>query len=818
MGSLLREARLAVRSLARESGYTATVLLTLALCVAANTAVFAIVNSVLLRPLPVPNADRIVLTSNRYPNAGVMVQNESATGDYFERLKGVPALEHQALLRQTFRPVEVGDRPDRMAAMEVTPSIFQVIGVNPALGRPFTPEEGEPGNDRKAILSDSLWRQAFGGDPQVIGKNLRVDGQQRQVVGVMPRGFTFIDPDVRFWIPLALGPEDRERFHSNNTINIGTLRPGAAIGQAQAQVNAVNHAVLDRTPELREALVNAGFHSKVEPLAKMLVRDVEGSLYLLWYGAVAVLLIGALNIANLTLARWGNRSKEVAARLALGATRGQLARQFLVETGLLSAAGGIAGVGLGVAVLKALELFGLDRFPRASEVRVDVTVIAVTLALTTGVSVLLGLLPIAESLKVSLSSVLYSQGRGATVSAGARRVRQALVAGQIGLAFALLAGAGLLLESFRNLLHVDPGFSPNGVVTVSASPAGASYPDQAALRAWMRKSLAAASSVRGVAAAGATSNIPFGGQTNDSVILAEHYVMRPGESVVAPTQVIVTPGYFEAMKIGLVRGRYFTERDDETMPGAVIVDEKVAAKFWPNADPVGKRMYRPSSPKDMTPGPDTQWLNVVGVVRAVRIRNLEDVGMGAYYFPYAQQPRQAVTFAVRGANNGGSIGAGVRSALLGVDRALPLFDMQTMSRRGELSLASRRTALLVAMGFGLLALFLAGIGVYGVLAYLVAGRRREIGIRMALGSTAGGVAAMVLREGLILVAAGLAIGLTGAVLLRKAVESEIYGVRLFDPLVMLSAMLLLAAIAVAACIAPARRAAMVDPARVLGDS
>ncbi|MEZ5352989.1 MAG: ABC transporter permease [Bryobacteraceae bacterium] len=817
MDTLLREFRQAIRSLTRESSYTATVFVTLAFCVAANTAIFAIVYSVLLRPLPVPNAERIVLTSNRYPNAGVAVQNQSATGDYFERLQGVPALEHQALLRLTQRTVEIDGRPERLAAMEVTPSVFAVIGTGPALGRAFLAADAEPGNQQKVILSHSFWQQAFGADPAVAGRQLRLSGRPFTVVGVMSRAFTFIDPDVRLWVPLALTAEDRERFHSNNVINIGLLRPGATLEQAQAQVSAINAALLDRSPELREALVNAGFHSKVEPLSRMLIRDVEGSLYLLWYGALLVLLIGGLNIANLTLARWGNRVREVAARLALGATRAQLARQFLLETGSLAVAGGVAGVGLGAGLLFVLERFGLDRFPRAAEVRVDLTVTAVALALAIGVTLVLGLLPLTESLKMSISGVLYSQSRGATAGAGSRRLRQALVAGQIGLAFALLAATGLLLASFRNLMQVDPGFSSKGVFTASTSAATTAYPGDSDLRAMMQRALASLRNLPGVTAAGATSTIPFSSNTNDSVILAEGYVMRPGESVISPYQIIVTPGYFEAMKIPLLRGRYITPRDNETAPKAVVIDEFLANKFWPGLDPIGRRMYRPTSPKEMTPSANTEWLNVVGVVSSVRTRDLGGFGMGAYYFPYAQDPRQSVTFAVRGPD-AAALAAPVRAAMAQVDPALPLFDMQPMERRAELSLASRRTALIVAMAFGSLALFLAGIGVYGVLAYQVARRRREIGIRMALGSTQRGVAILVLREGLLLVAAGLAIGLAGAALMRKVVETEIYGVRSFDPLVIGSAAALLAIIAVVASLGPARRAAGVDPARVLADS
>ncbi len=809
------------RSLFRDRGYSATVIMTLAVCVAANTATFAIVNSVLLRPLPVPNADRIVLMSNRYPKAGVGDSNMSGVADYYDRLEAVTALEQQALFRPADQTAEINGVPEQVAGMAVTPSLFPLVGVAAAHGRAFEPEEGEIGSEQKVILSDGLWRQLYGGDTAAIGRSLRLGGRPCTIVGVMPAGFTFVNPDVRLWIPLAFTPEVKAGRHSNNWHHIGLLKPGATINQVQAQIDALNAANLDRFPMFREILINAGFHTKVEPLKHLLVKDVAGALYLLWGGSVFVLLIGGLNLANLMLARSSARSGEIAARLALGASRAQLAGQLAVENGLLALSGGAAGVVLGAALLRGLHLFGLERFPRAAEVRVDSTAVLVSLALALAVTFLLGLAPLRQSLMVRLSSILHSQGgRTGTVGRRSRVVRQSLVATEVAIAFTLLAGAGLLLSSFRNLLRVDPGFTSEGVWTASTNAPRSRYRDNADLRSLMNRMLAELRSLPGVDAAGATSSIPYGGDYSDSVILAEGYVMKPGESLISPHQIRVTPGYFEAMNIALVRGRYFQEADNETAPWAVIVDERLARKFWPNSDPVGKRMYMPGDPKDlMKIGPNTRWLQVVGVVRAVRLTDLTGRGspVGAYYFPLAQVSSRGFTLTIKTRGDAAALTQAVRSRMNSVDRELALFDIRVLSERMELSLSSRRAAMTLALGFGGIALFLAGIGIYGVLSYLVTRRKREIGIRMALGGTTAGVVRLVLREAFAMVLLGLVLGLAAATLLREVIQKEIYGVNPLEPAVILSVITLLALIAMVACLAPARRAAGVDPARVLNE-
>jgi predicted permease len=816
--NLIRDIKHGVRSLLRDKGFAATVVLTLAIGIAAYTATFAIVHSVLLRPLPGPNADAIVLMSNLYPKAGVTDQSVSSVADYYDRLRVVTALEEQALFQPMDQALEVNGMPEQVPGMAVTPSFFKLVGIPPARGRAFTTEEGEIGSEHKVVLSHGLWQQLYGGDLAVIGRELRLGGTPFTIVGVMPRGFIFVNPEVRFWVPLAFTAQQKSQYHNNNWNHIGRLKPGATLAQVQAQINALNAANLERFPAFKDILINAGFYTRVEPLQHMLVKGVEGALYLLWGGAVFVLLIGGLNIANLALARWSVRGKELATRLALGAGRAQLARQLVVENVLVAGAGGIAGVLLGAALLRAVAAIGLDRFPRAHEVRIDGTVVLVTLGLAIAAGVLIGLVPIASAFKVNVSGVLHDGSRTGTSGTRTRRLRQGLVGAEIGLAFVLLAGAGLLLASFRHLLAVDPGFTIKGVVTASVTAPESRYHGDGELRILMNRALDSIRRLPGVAAAGATTAIPFGNNYSDSVILAEGHVMKSGESVISPRHLDVTPGYFETMNIALIRGRYFEDRDNESAAPVAIVDERLARHFWPDRDPIGRRMYKPQNAKELTKtDANTRWYHVVGVVRSVRLEDLAGTrsAFGAYYFPYAQEPSPGYTFAVRSAGEAGGVARMVRAAVAGIDPELALFDVKTMGERAALSMSSRRTSLMLALAFGGLALFLSAIGIYGVLAYLVAQRRREIAIRVALGSTGARVVRLVLREGLVLVAIGLAAGFAGAAALQKAVASQIYGVRPLDPPVIGGVTVLLGAIALAACAVPAWRAVRVDPVAVL---
>jgi predicted permease len=790
------------------------VFVTFSVCIAANTALFAIVNSVVLRPLPVPQANSILLMSNEYPKAGVVSINNSSSGDYFDRMHEMTVFESQAVFQERDQTVELNGLPQRIHGMVVTPSWFKLLRVSPALGRPFSDEEGEIGRDHEVILSHGLWEQLYGGNKSAAGRDLRISGQPFRIVGVMPKDFDFIDPQVRLWMPLAFTAEQKTQHHSNNWYHIGRLKPGATLQQAQAQVNSINDENLERFPEFKELLINAGFHTVVTPLEDLLTAGVKRTLYLLWGGAVLVLLIGGLNIANLALTRLALRRKEMVTRIALGAGRVQLVRQLLLENVGLALVGGVAGLALGAGLLRTLSAIGLEHFPRAGEVRVDAAVVLVALGLSVAAGVFVGLFPVVSVSKLGINDALHEDSRTGTTGKKTRTVRQLLVAAQIGFAFALLMGAALLLASFRHLLQVDPGFRPEGVVTASVALPRSKYAKAEDWRKFMNRALPALRAIPGVALAGATDVIPLGGDHNDSVILAEGYQMRPGESIVSPLSMDVTPGYFEAMGISMVRGRRFDERDNETAPRVVIVDERLAKHFWPNSDPIGRRMFQPSDSKDLQKVDEhTVWLTVVGVARTLRYEHLDDSGgtVGACYFPIAQEPDSTLTFALKTTGDSDSAVRALRAEILRLDPDLAVFDVHTMSERIDLSLSRRRTSMLLANVFGGVALFLAMLGIYGVLAYLVAERTREIGIRMALGSTRASILRLVLWEGCELVLIGLVLGIIGAASVEKVMATEIYGVRPLDPLVLASVMALLAIVALAACAVPARRAMRVDP-------
>jgi predicted permease len=823
MDWLWRDLRVSVRRLLRDRAYSATVILTLALCIGANTALFAVVYNVLLRPLPVLEPDRVLLMSNLYPKAGVTDSSNSGVPDYYDRLRAVTVLEEQALFNHSSVAVGQEGLPTRIRVANVTPSFFRVMPVRPELGRTFTEPEGEVGNEKKVLLSRALWRRVFGADPAAIGGELRLDGQAYTVVGVLPAAIEALDPGTMAWRPLAFTPRDKsdEQRHSNNLWHIGRLRPGATLEQAQSQVDALNAANMERFPQFREILQNAGFHTRVVRLQDHLVRNVRPTLCLLWGGALFVLLIGGVNVANLALVRTRARLKELVTRLALGAGRAQVGRQLVVESVVLTLIAAAAGLALGAVALRTLGALDLEDLPYGSGIGIDGTVILFVVLLSTAIGVGMGLVPLARVLGTNLTLVLREEGRSTSGGRGARALRRSLVVAQVAFTFVLLAGAGLLLATFRHVLEVDPGFVSEHVLTASVSLPSARYADDDARRAFTDEALRRLRALPGVVTAGATDTIPFGDQHNDSVILAEGYAMRPGESLISPTAVDVTPGYFEAMGVRLVRGRFFEEGDGPRSRRVVMVDEKLAARFWPGQDPVGRRLYKPGDDaKDLLAIDDkTVLFTVVGVVRDVRLSDLTEGErtVGTYFYPMAQDTSRIVTFAIKTTPRPESLGGSLRATVAALDPELPVFDSRTMDERADGALLNRRSPAMLSLAFAGVALLLSAVGLYGVLAYLVAQRSREIAIRIAIGSSARAVFALVFREGVVLVGAGLLAGAAGALLLRRSVDGLLFGVRATDPLVIGTALVLLVATALLACTLPARRAMRIDPVTVLGE-
>lgn len=824
MRDLIQDFRFGARLLMKQKGFALTAILTVAACIGANGTIFSIVNAVVLRPLPFPHSDRIVVIYNSYPRAGV----ERATNgvpDYYDRLRETDVFEHLAMHRPVGMTIGEQGRPERIRAITATPSMLRVVGARAHRGRLFTDADGEPGQERKVVLTYGLWQRLFGGQDAAIGKDLRINGTPYSVIGVLPDDFLFLSSEYQMWTPAAFTARDKsdERRHSNNWEMVGLLEPGRTIAQAQQQIDAINARNMERFPHFRQILINAGFTTHVLSGHEELIRNVRSTLYLLWGGVAFVLLIGCVNLTNLVLVRSSARVKELATRHALGAGLGRLARQLLAETTLTTVLGAAVGLALAYWSLELLTASALANLPRADEIALDWSGVGFTAALAIAVGLAIGVIPVAAIYRMNLNQAVREEGRSGTAGRGARLVRRGLVASQIAFAFMLLIAAGLLLASFRRVLAVDPGFEPRGVLTGNVNLPASRYPDDPALRTFMGRALERLRAIPGVQSVGATTTIPFGGAVSDSVILAEGYQMAPGESLISPHQIVATSGYFDTMQIPIVSGRFFNDGDTAESMRVVIVDEQLAKRFWPNADPVGRRMWSPDSAEELNkgPGPKTRYFTVVGVVARIAIGGLvssrEDERIGAYYFPFTQSTENFMTIALRANGDPKALASTAGREITALDPDLPFYNVRTMLERMDETLTNRRTPMMLAVMFGGLALFLAAVGIYGVLAYQVSQRTREMGIRMALGSDARGIFSLVIREGVFVIGAGFAIGLAGAFALRQSIAAQLYETQPMDPAVLAGVAGTLGLVALAACAVPARRAARIDPIVALAE-
>jgi predicted permease len=820
LDSVWRDIQLAIRLLAKQRAFTLTVSATLAVCLGANAALFAVVDHVLLRPLPIPAPDRLVITGNRYPKAGVDSGYSTSAADYVDRVRETNVFEEQALFKVANRSVDENGEPSRVPVMSVTPSFFRLAHVAPSLGRTFADDETEQGHETKALISFALWQSQFGADPAAVGRDLRIDGRPHTIVGVMPKAFALIAPDVLVWTPLTLTPADKTTHYNDVWGYVARLKAGSSVGQAQAEIDAINRANLDRFPQFKRVILDTGFHTVVERLQDSLVEDVRPALKLMWGGALFVLLIGCLNVANLALARLRARTKELATRLALGAGPARIAGQLITESLVLTIGSAAAGLAVGWIGLRALGYLNLQDLPRGADIQFDAGTVAFTLAAGGIIGILLGVLSTIAVVPRTPTPFLNDERRSTTVGPGARRLRRSLVVTQVAFAFVLLIGAGLLLASFRRVLAIDPGFRSDHVLTASVSLPASRYRDESASRRFAEDVLARVRALPSAAAAGATDTIPFGSNHTNSLILAEGYQMRTGESIISPARVVTSSGYLEAMHARLIAGRLFDDHDVDTAPNVAIVDQTLAARFWPGISAIGRRLYRPDDPNNLlATTPTTKRFTVVGVIAPMKLETLVDTRepAGAYYFPLAQQPSRMLTFAVRTDGDQTMVSHAVREAIQSIDRELPVFDLQPMERWTTKSLASRRTAMLLSLIFSALALFLAAVGIYGVLAYLVVQRRREIGIRLALGASARAVFALVVREGAVITAVGLCLGAIGVSGLQRALQSQLFGIGVTDPVVLVGVTGLLASVAAMACAVPAWRASRIDPRVALSD-
>lgn len=818
---LLRDIQTSLRLITRERGFSAAIVLTLAVCLGANAAIFTVVNAVLLRPLPVPESDRIVGMGDVYPT---ITPNDILTNDtpsYFDRLEALTTLEEQALFTYWYDTLPVDAVPQELRGMRATPSLFRLLRVAPALGRAFTDEDAEPGAGRVIVLSHGLWQTLYGGDPSAIGQSMRLGwtGERYTIVGVMPAGFSFFDDGddghagsrqgVQFFIPLVFTPAQRTDAARTRYgfVHIGRLKADASVEQVREQLNALRALNGRRFPQFRYD--ELGMYTSVLPLQEALTRRVRRTLYLLWAGAGVVLLIGALNIANLALARASTRRRELATRLALGASRLRVARQMIVEALVPALLGGTGGMLVGAGLLRLLGSGGLSSLPNADGVQVGGATVALIAIAACGVALLIGLLTTGSVFAGSVNRALVDGNRSGTAGRSFRMFRRGLVVAQVALSVMLLIGGALLLTSFRHLLQVDAGFSAAGVVTGTVFPPPSRYEDDAALAAVQDRIRERMHAIPGVQAAGFTSNIALSGYESPSTVTAAG---RPDpDAPLVPSVISITPGYFDAMRTPIVRGRDFDDNDRIGTARVAIVDEPLARRLWPGKDAVGESIYRGEA------GPFT----VVGVVRNVRFEGLAGHidAIGTAYFPHTQTPPlgRLRWLAVRSAGDPTALVRAMRAALVEVDPDLPLSDVQTMAERVDWSLVSQRLAMNLAAMFGITALFLSILGVYGVLSHLVARRTREIGIRMALGSTVAAIFRLVLSEGALLVGVGLVLGIGGALAMAGGLQGLLFGVQATDARVLGSVALLTGAVALAACIAPARRATRVNPVDVLAE-
>jgi predicted permease len=817
----LQDITLGLRTVRKDWGYTTTAVVTLAICLAGNAAILPSVNDMLLHPLHVPEPERVVLMANQYPRVEKRVGMVSAPPDYEDRLRYVTALEEQALYNYAAETIDSGGLPTRVVGLITTPSLLRVLRVTPAVGRAFVDNEATSGNDRRVILSDGLWRELYGGDPAVVGKTLRLTGRDFTIVGVFPPEFSFGGPEVRFWLPLALDARQRsdDRRHANGWFSVGRLKPDASIAQVEEQLKALDAANRSRFPQMAPLLVSTGHYTSVDPLGEVLTRSVKTPLTLVWGAALAMLFVGVINLGHLALARSRVRLHELGTRLAIGARTSDILRQLLVEGWI------IAGAGTGLALFASrwiARLVSVARpvgLPVPSNASLDANAILVIVVLGVLVGTLIGVISALPLFTTRLGAMLRQDTRSGLRGRASRTARRTLIVAQMACSFVLLVGAAVLWASVRSLLASDLGVRLDHVITGSISLPRQRYSSDDDARAFMNRSLETIRRLPGVAAAGASTIMPISNYFSSGPINAEGYIPKRGEAPVAALRAIVTPGYFEAAGTVLVRGRFFDERDNDASARTIVIDEQLARRFWGDADPIGRRVYRPERAAEMiAPDPATRWLTVVGVAAHVRLRGPEaDDDVPPSYVPYSITAPRDFGYLVRTSIDPAAIAGQMRSAVASIDREIPLSDIRTLTERTDLAIAARRTTMQLATTFALVAVLLSAVGLYGVLTYLVTRRTHEIGVRLAIGSTPRAIVGLVLREGLGLAAGGMAVGAIGVLLLRRLLASYVNGVSAADPQIMTVVAIGLTSIALVACLYPARRAANVDAIQVLRD-
>lgn len=786
-----RDLRYALRSLRKSPGFTVVAILTLALGFGANIAVFTVVNGVLFRPLPFPDPGRLFLISYQSKEAGMGLFDR----DYLEYQRHVQAFEQIATFNEDSATLTGAGEAARLPTADVTSSFFSVLEVNPAMGRAFLPAEEKHGSNRVVMLSDKIWRNRFGADANVLGKAITLDGIAYSVVGVMPADFAF-PHEAAFWLPLEVGG-DPGNFYTRAVV--GRLKPQASQQQALAEFEAL----AKHLPPLPVAN-RADMVAEVLPMKDLVVGKIRKSL-LIFMGAVGfVLLIACANVANLLLMRGTSRQREIAVRNALGASRGRVIRQLLTESTLLSLGGALSGILLALLGVPALlALAPAAGVPRIEEIHVDGRVLGFALLLGVFTGVLFGLAPALQATGNRVRTFLALSGP--TLTARRATLRSTLVVSEIALALVLLTGAGLMLKSFMRMRAVDPGFRTEKILTMTVDLPDASYPTVTAIQAFDSSILTKLSNLPGVVAAGAVNFMPL-----QPVLIQGDFSLEGGRKLPRDYNVAkpdVSPDYFHVMGIRFLKGRGFTDQDNSSAPGVVIISQSVARTLWPDQDPIGQRITMEDEPKPK------DWLTIIGIVDDVRQR-LTGRPLPAIYQPYQQATRpfflSHMSFVVRTAEQPQSVAAGMRGVLHDVDKYQPV-SIAALTDLADASTAETWFQARLISTFSILALLLAAIGIYGVLAYAVTERTREIGIRMALGAKKGDITFMLLKRTLLLVIAGVAIGGCGALALTRVLSKFLFEVKPTDPVTFLAVAAILAVTGIIAGLLPARRATRVDP-------
>ncbi len=794
MEAIIQDIRYGFRMLLKNRSFTIIAMFALALGIGANTAIFSVVNAVLLRPLPYQDPAQIM----------TVLQKESgpvAPANFLDWRKQQSVFESIAAA-QYWSPSLTGlDRPEQLTALQLTADMFHLLGVSPALGRTFSDGEDQPGNERVVVLSNRLWQRRFGGDSNIINQQITLDGQSYTIIGVMPKDFQFAPfwaTRAEMWAPLNLAPRINDRNGQSLRI-FARLNQGVTREQAQAEMDAINQRLEQQYPES-----NKGLQFFVDPLHEKVVGKTRPALLILLGAVCFVLLIACANVANLMMARATARQKEIAVKTALGASRSRIVRQLLTESVMLATAGGAAGLLLAQWGISGLLALSPANLPRAQTISLDGYVLCFTLAISILTGLLFGLVPALQASKLDLNESLKEGGRSSTEGRRRNRVRRLLVISEIALALVLLVGGGLMIRSFLRLQSVDSGFNPRNVLTMIVSLAGSEHSTGPKRAAFFNQLLERVEGLPGVQSASAINHLPLAGDIwGIGFTIEGRPAPLPGEGLAAVYR-IVRPKYFQTMGATLVAGRDFTERDNDTAPGVVIINEAMARRHWPGEDPIGKRITVTLN--------DTAPREIVAVVKDVKQGDWTAKPLPEIYLPYLQatSPRY-LTLVVRTSSDPMRLAAAVQSEVWTIDKNLPVSEIMSMEDAISASIAQQRFNMLLLGIFAAVALVLAIVGIYGVMSYSVTQRTHEIGIRMALGARSSDVLRMIVGQGMVLVAVGIGVGLVGAFLLTRLMESLLFGVSVTDPLTFIAISIVLAGVALGACFIPARRATKVDP-------